>query len=83
LGVRNTPRELAAMMELATDDPGALARLYDIGRAAGQAYFSREPGQPDWRQLIFPARFDPPWFQGPPQTPPRSRLEAMARFRRS
>jgi hypothetical protein len=83
LAIQCSQQELAAMTELASDDPAVLRRLYEIGRCAGRDYFNRAAGEPDWRRAIFPPRFDPPWFEGPPLAPPRSRLEAMARFRKS
>ena len=79
LGLNYAPEDIEAMKELASDDPATLARLYEIGRKAGEDYFRRGPGEPSWENLIFPPRFDPNWFKGPPPGPARNRLQAMGR----
>ncbi len=79
LGLQYEPADLEAMKEMATDDGATLARLHEIGRCAGENYFKRQKGDPPWESLIFPARFDPQWFSGPPDTPSRLRIEAMGR----
>jgi hypothetical protein len=79
LGLQYAPADLEAMKELASDDGATLARLHEIGRSAGEDYFRRRAGEPEWEGEIFPARFDPAWFTGPPPGPPKSRLEAMGR----
>ncbi|MES1199815.1 MAG: patatin-like phospholipase family protein [Pseudomonadota bacterium] len=79
LGLAYEQADLEAMKELASDDGVTLARLHEIGRSAGEDYFKRHKGEPSWENLIFPERFDPDWFSGPPDGPPRSRLEAMGR----
>lgn len=79
LGLAYQQADIEAMKELASDDGATLARLFEIGRSAGEDYFRRRKGEPDWESLIFPQRFDPAWFTGPPAGSPRSRLEAMGR----
>lgn len=79
MGLQYSPADIEAMKELASDDNTTLAQLYEIGRSTGHEYFRRRAGDPDWESLIFPQRFDPIWFTGPPQGPPKSRLEAMGR----
>ncbi|HWA00413.1 MAG TPA: patatin-like phospholipase family protein [Caulobacterales bacterium] len=79
LGLRYDEADLEAMKDMAAGDGATLARLHEIGRSAGEDYFRRRKGEPSWEQLMLPARFDPSWFDGPPEGPPRSRLEAMGR----
>jgi hypothetical protein len=79
LGLSYGLDEIEAMKELASDDGATLERLHEIGRSAGEEYFRRHEGEPDWEAAILPARFDPSWFTGPIGAAPRSRLEAMAR----
>jgi hypothetical protein len=80
LGLRYTPDDLQAMRELASADAATLAGLHEIGRSAAEDYFRRKAkDEPEWEGAIFPSRFDPAWFTGPPPGPARSRLEAMGR----
>ena len=80
IGVSYPPEEIEALKNMAAADDISLAHLYEIGRSAGEDYFRRRADEPDWEQAIFPARFDPEWFSGPPPGPPRSRIEAMSRI---
>ncbi|MGE3930569.1 MAG: patatin-like phospholipase family protein [Hyphomonadaceae bacterium] len=81
LGLQYEQTDIERMKEMANGDPANLAHLYEIGRSAGEDYFKRrERGDPDWEQLIFPQRFDPSWFSGPPPGAPRTRIEAMGRI---
>ena len=79
LGLRYDPADIERMKDMAASDPVSLAGLHEIGRCAGADYFQRRKGEPEWENLIFPPRFDPAWFSGPPAGPPRNRIEALGR----
>ena len=80
IGLAYDLADIELMKNMASNDSVTLARLHEIGRSAGEDYFRRRQGEPDWESLIFPPRFDPAWFSGAPAGPPRSRLEAMGRL---
>lgn len=80
LGLQYAQSDIEAMKEMARGDDANLAHLHEIGRSVGEDYFRRrEKGEPDWEGEIFPSRFDPVWFSGPPSGAPRSRMEALGR----
>lgn len=80
LGLSYDQATLEAFKDMATEDPAVLACLHEIGRSACEDYFRRRKDEPDWEALMFPGRFDPPHFTGPPPGPARSQLEAMSRL---
>lgn len=80
LGLRYDEPTLEAFKNMATNDTIVLAHLHEIGRSAAEDYFRRRKGEPEWENAIFPQRFDPPHFKGPPPGQPRSNLEAMSRL---
>lgn len=80
MGLHYSTEALETMKEMSASDDTTLAHLQEIGRATGEHYFRRrDKSEPEWENLIFPSRFDPAWFSGPPAGPPRSRIEAMGR----
>lgn len=79
LGLTYDAPTLAAFKDMATSDGAVLACLHEIGRSAGEDYFRRRQGEPEWENAYFPQRFDPPYFK-PPAGPARSQLEAMSRL---
>lgn len=80
LGLRYDDATIEACKDMATNDSMVLAHLHEMGRSAGEDYFRQRKGEPNWEAAIFPQRFDPPHFTGPPAGAPRSNLEAMSRL---
>jgi hypothetical protein len=73
--------ELAAIRAAGPADVDALNRLHEIGRRTAEAYFAPPPDHPKRRldRAIFPRRFDPAGFKGPPRGPARFKLQALGR----
>jgi len=80
LGLSYDVATLDALRNMAAADHVLLAHLHEIGKRAAESYFRRRnSAEPDWERAIFPERFDPDWFTGPPPPPPRMRLAALGR----
>lgn len=73
--------ELAAIRAAGPADVDALNQLHEIGRKAAERYFAPPADHPKRRldRAIFPRRFDPAGFRGPPRGPARFKLQALGR----
>lgn len=79
-GVTMSDQELGAI-RAGSADPMAQEKLLTIARAVGALYFSPTSDNPKrrWERAIFPRKFDPSHFRGPPPGPPRFKLQALGR----
>jgi hypothetical protein len=80
-GMPTTEQALAALRATPVGDAAVQDALYAMGAAVGALYFTPSADNPKrrWERAMFPRRFDPPHFKGPPPGPPRFKLEALGR----
>jgi hypothetical protein len=76
-----TPQELTAIRNAGSADPAAQQQQLAIARAVSASYFAPTADQPKrrWERAVFPRKFDPSHFRGPPPGPPRFKLQALGR----
>jgi Patatin-like phospholipase len=79
LGVDVDATALPALREAQSSDGGALAKLHELGKRAGEAVFAAAPGASDCEARVFPPRFNPPGFGAGRAGAPGLRIAAMAR----